>query len=162
MIATRTPLATSSTLSRSNSYQASPHAAQSMPSDRAAREPMPNAAQPSTQTAPLQQHPHPYSCSADRCLICLTRPDDYEDVARGMTCGMCSACGTFFCGFASASVAAPSPRLIIETRRRVQTPARPESLRRGRRPRIEGARLGRLPRLPRAIKGVALRKRQKT
>ena len=30
----------------------------------------------------------------DRCLICLSRPDDYEDVARGMTCGMCSACGT--------------------------------------------------------------------
>ena len=98
MIATRTPSVTCSTLARSNSCHTSPHAAQSMPSDRAAREPMPNAAQPSTQTAPLHQHPHPDPCSSDRCLICLTRPDDYEDVSRGMTCGMCSACGTFFCG----------------------------------------------------------------
>ena len=112
MIATRTPSATLATLSRSASIHASPHAAQSMPSDRAAREPMPNAAQPSTQAAPLHQHPHPDPCSSDRCLICLTRPDDFEDLARGMTCGMCSACGTFFCGCASASVATPSPRLI--------------------------------------------------
>ena len=155
-------VATPEALRRAASIHASPAAAQTLKTQSRQPETRANAAQPSTQTAPLQQHPHPYSCSADRCLICLTRPDDYEDVARGMTCGMCSACGTFFCGFASASVAAPSPRLIIETRRRVQTPARPESLRRGRRPRIEGARLGRLPRLPRAIKGVALRKRQKT
>ena len=29
-----------------------------------------------------------------------------------MTCGMCSACGTFFCGFTPASIFTPSPRLI--------------------------------------------------
>ena len=52
-----------------------------MPSDSAAREPMPNAAQPSTQAAPLHQHPQKNGCSADRCLICLTRPDDFEDLA---------------------------------------------------------------------------------
>ena len=85
----------------------------------------PKSTQPSSQTAPLHQQPHQYPCSSDRCLICLTRPDDYEDPARGMTCGMCSACGTFFCGFASASVATPSTRLIHLKRRRMQTPARP-------------------------------------
>ena len=160
MLAISTPTQTYSALSRSASIHASPHAAQSMPSDRAAREPMPNAAQPSTQAAPLQQHPHPHPNSSDRCLICLTRPDDFEDLARGLTCGMCSACGTFFCGSMPASVTTPSPRLINSKRRRVQAPARAPRLRRGRRPRPEGARLGRLPRLPRAAAGVALGKRE--
>ena len=162
LAAISTPPQAHPALSRSNSYHASPHAAQSMPSDRAAREPALNAAQPSTQAAPLHQYPHPDPCSSDRCLICLTRPDDYEDVSRGMTCGMCSACGTFFCGSMPASVTTPSPRLINSKRRRVQAPARAPRLRRGRRPRPEGARLGRLPRLPRAAAGVTFGKRQKT
>ena len=77
-----------------------------------------------------------------------------------MTCGMCSACGTFFCGSASASVATPSTRLIHLKRRRMQTTISKTRLRRGRRPRPERAGLGRLPRLPRAAAGVALGKRQ--
>jgi len=31
------------------------------------------------------------------CLICLSNADDHEDRARGLDCGMCSACGTFYC-----------------------------------------------------------------
>ena len=157
LAAVGTPQASCAALSRSGSIHASPQALNShVPTARNA----PKSAQPSTQTA-LQQHPHPHPCSAaDRCLICLTRPDDFEDLARGMTCGMCSACGTFFCGFASASVAAPSPRLINSKRRRVQTTTSAPRLRRGRRPRTERKRLGRLPRLPRAAAGVALRERE--
>ena len=160
MIATRTPPATYATLTRSGSIHASPAAAHALNNTRPTAETRANAAQPSTQTAPLHQHPQPHPC--DRCLICLTRPDDFEDLARGMTCGMCSACGTFFCGFMPASVATPSPRLINSKRRRVQTPARAPRLRRGRRPRPEGARLGRLPGMSRTIAGVAFGKRQKT
>ena len=36
-------------------------------------------------------------CGSDVCLICLSNPDDYECKARGLDCGMCSACGTFYC-----------------------------------------------------------------
>ena len=162
MLAAMSTPSQTSALSRSASIHASPAATNATKNSAQAVGNAPNAAQPSTQTAPLQ-HPHPHPCgSSDRCLICLTRPDDFEDLARGMTCGMCSACGTFFCGFASASVAASSPRPIDPKRRRVQAPAREKSMRRGRRPRPEGARLGRLPGLSRAIAGVALRERQKT
>ena len=91
-------VATPEALRRAASIHASPVAAQTLITQSRQPETRANAAQPSTQTAPLHQHPHPHPCSSDRCLICLTRPDDYEDVSRGMTCGMCSACGTFFCG----------------------------------------------------------------
>ena len=147
------------TLARSGIH-ASPHAAQPLKNQSRQPETRANAAQPSTQTAPLHQHPHPHPCTSDRCLICLTRPDDYEDVSRGMTCGMCSACGTFFCGSERCPQSTPSTRLINSKRRRVQTPARAPRLRRGRRPRPERAGLGRLPRLPRAAAGVALRQRE--
>ena len=91
-------VATPEALRRAASIHASPVAAQTLITQSRQPETRANAAQPSTQTAPLHQQPHPHPCSSDRCLICLTRPDDYEDVSRGMTCGMCSACGTFFCG----------------------------------------------------------------
>ena len=44
----------------------------------------------------------PKSAAADDgeehlCLICLSNADDHEDRARGLDCGMCSACGTFNC-----------------------------------------------------------------
>ena len=44
----------------------------------------------------------PKSAAADDgeehlCLICLSNADDHEDRARGLDCGMCSACGTFYC-----------------------------------------------------------------
>ena len=118
-------VATPEALRRAASIHASPVAAQTLITQSRQPETRANAAQLSTQAAPLHQHPQQHACSSDRCLICLTRPDDYEDVSRGMTCGMCSACGTFFCGIAPASVAAPSTRLIKSKRRRVQTPARP-------------------------------------
>ena len=110
MLAISTPTQTHSTLSRSASIHASPAVTNAAIVRAPAVGNAPNAAQPSTQTAPLHQQPHPHPCSSDRCLICLTRPDDYEDVSRGMTCGMCSACGTFFCGSERCPHFTPSTR----------------------------------------------------
>ena len=125
LLAPTTPHASPATLARSGSIHASPAAAHTLNLRVPTAGNAPNALQPSTQAAPLHQHPHPDPCSSDRCLICLTRPDDYEDVSRGMTCGMCSACGTFFCGSERCPQSTPSTRLINSKRRRVQAPARP-------------------------------------
>ena len=63
-----------------------------------------------------------HQCS-DRCLICLSRPDDYEDVARGMTCGMCSACGTARRPLDAVDATSPRNRREIDTHASASTQA---------------------------------------